>query len=231
MKTRQIYYEDSYKTELECKVLSIEPTGNLTNVVLDQTIFYPEGGGQPSDRGLLGEAKIEYVRTSNGEIVHQVKGLLNEGDTVICKLDWNWRYKHMRIHTAGHLLHDVIMSILPNLVPIKGSHGKKAFLEYQGIIDVSMKEEIENKVNEILQQDLLVVTKEATFEELEKESKFVPPNLPKNKPLRMIRVGDYSAMPDGGVHVKSTKEIGKIWIANITIEDGKTNVRYGVLGE
>lgn len=230
MKTKQIYYKDEYKKELKCKVLSVEPKGNLLNVILDQTIFYPEGGGQPSDRGFLNEEKVRYVRISDGEIIHQVDGELKVGQIVQAKLDWNWRHKYMRIHTAGHLFHDVLMTMVKELVPRRGSHGKKAFLEYQGKIDVSKKEEVEQKVNEVLQQDLPVVTKESTYAELEKECKFLPPNLPRDKPLRMIKIGDYPAMPDGGVHVKSTREIGKIWIANITSQEDKVNIRYGVAG-
>jgi len=230
VKTKQIYYQDPYKKELQCKVLSIEPKGNLLNVILDQTIFYPEGGGQPSDRGMLGDAKVEYVRFSEGEIIHQVKGDLKVGATVRAVLDWNWRYKYMKIHTAGHLLHDILMTMFDGLVPLRGSHGKKAFLEYKGELDVSRKEEIEKKVNEAVQQDLPVVTKESNYVDLEKECKFLPPNLPKDKPLRMIKIGDFPPMPDGGVHVKSTKEIGKIWIANIISQEGKINIRYGVAG-
>jgi len=61
MKTKQSYYEDPYKKELDCKIISVDPSGSLINVICDQTIFYPEGGGQPSDRGTLGNTKVEYV--------------------------------------------------------------------------------------------------------------------------------------------------------------------------
>lgn len=186
MQTKQIYYQDPYQKELQCKVLSVEPKENLSNIILDQTIFYPEGGGQPSDRGVLGDAKVEYVRLSDGEIIHQVKGKLKVGEDIKAVLDWNWRYKYMRIHTAGHLVHAVLMTMVKDLVPLRGSHGKKAFLEYQGELDISKKEDMERKVNEVLQQDLPVVTKEVSYTELEKECQFLPPNLPKDKPLRMI---------------------------------------------
>jgi len=229
MQTKPVYYEDPYKTELEAKVLSVQPQVSLTNVILDQTIFYPEGGGQPSDRGMIGNAKVEYVRFQNGEIIHQVKGELKEGETVKTTLDWGWRNKYMKIHSAGHLLHDVLMSMVKGLTPLKGSHGKKAFLEYTGEIDPAIKEKLEVEVNVVAQKDLPIVTKETTYDELAKDCPFLPPNLPKNKPLRMIKIGDFSSMPDGGVHVKTTKEIGKIWIANITVQNGTTNIRYGVI--
>lgn len=228
MKTRQVYYEDPYRKELESTVLSVSDSGGLSNVILDQTIFYPEGGGQPSDRGVLGDAKVEQVRFMDGEIVHQVRGELQPGLKVMAQLDWGWRHKYMKIHTAGHLLHDVMMTLYPSLTPIRGSHGKKAFLEYNGTLDASQKDTIEQKVNETAQQDLPVVTKEASYEEIQQQCQFVPENLPRNKSLRMIKIGDFYGMPDGGVHVKSTKEIGTIWIANITTENNITRIRYGV---
>jgi alanyl-tRNA synthetase len=228
MKTIPIYYDDPYKKELECTVISVEPNGSHLNVILDQTIFYPEGGGQPCDRGRLGETHVEYVRMVNGEIVHQVKGNLQPNQKALAALDWDWRYKYMRIHTAGHLLHDCLMTITKGLTPIRGGHGKKAFLEYQGELNPEKKDEIENKVNEILNTDLPVITKQADYETIEKECQFIPANLPRNKPLRMIKIGDFPGMPDGGVQVARTKEIGKIWIANIIVTEGKTTIRYGV---
>ena len=230
MQTKQIYYEDPYKKDLTCKVISVEPAGNLINVIIDQTIFYPEGGGQPCDKGTLGNAKVEYVRIINGEIIHQVKGQINPGDQVKGILDWNWRYKYMKIHSAGHLLHDVLMTMIKNLTPIKGGHGKKAFIEYQGKIDPTIKEKLEEEVNKTAQQGLKIITKFASYDELVKESQFLPPNLPKDKPLRILKIGNFPSMPDGGIQVKNTKEIGKIWIANITVQNGLTNIRYGVAG-
>lgn len=231
MKTIQKYYADSYQTELESTVLSVEPQGVLTNIILDQTIFYPEGGGQPSDRGTIGNAKVEYVRFQNDEITHQVKGgELKKGEVIKTIIDWGWRYKYMKIHTSGHLLHDVLMTMVKNISPIRGGHGKKAFLEYSGEIDLSIKEKLEEEVNITAQKKLVIVTKESSYDELAKECQFLPPNLPKNKPLRMIKIGNFPSMPDGGVQVKNTSELGKIWIANITVQNGITNIRYGVVG-
>ena len=115
-----------------------------------------------------------------------------------------------------------------DLTPLRGGHGKKAFIEYKGEIDPAIKDKLEIGVNSILQQDLEIVSKFVTYEELVKQSQFLPPHLPKNKPLRTLKIGSFPAMPDGGVQVKNTKEIGKIWIANITVQNGITNIRYGV---
>lgn len=234
MKTKQIYYKDQYKKKLKAKILSVLKSGNYHNIILDQTIFFPEGGGQPNDRGYIkkdGDSiKIDFVRIMNDEIVHQTKEPidLKAGDDVNLEIDWNWRHKYMRIHTAGHLLHDILTTKYKNLTPLKGGHGKKAYLEYRGKISPEEKDKIESNANSILAKNLKVVSKETTHEALSKMCQYLPPNLPKDKPLRMIKIGDYSAMPDGGVHVKFTKEIGKIWIANITNTEDETNIRYGV---
>lgn len=230
----QAYYADPYKKELTTKIVSVSPKGSFVEIVLSQTIFYPEGGGQPSDKGVIqgkdGKVIVEFVRLINSKIVHQGKleGNLKKGDKIQAVLDWSWRYKYMRIHTAGHLLHDVLVAMYNNLIPIRGSHGKKPFLEYKGTISQADKAIIEQKVNVTLLSDLPIVTNEATYEEIKEESQFVPENLPRNKSLRMIRIGEYPAMPDGGVHVKSTREIGKIWIANIINSNDNTTIRYGV---
>lgn len=238
MKTRQIYYQDPYRKEIEAVIGEIQDSAGslLSNIILDQTIFFPEGGGQPGDRGeILGKnssVKVDYTRLANGEIIHQGKIIdaLKQGDKVTARIDWNWRYKYMKIHSAGHLVHDVLMTLVQGLKPLKGSHGQKAWLEYEGEVDTFLKDKLETKIGEEVNKDLPILAKEDSYDELIKECQFVPANLPRNKSLRMLRIGNYPAMPDGGVHVKSTKEIGKIWIVNITSQEGKVNIRYGVAG-
>jgi Ser-tRNA(Ala) deacylase AlaX len=168
----------------------------------------------------------------NGEIVHQgkVTGDIGSGEKVEAKIDWNWRYKYMKIHSAGHLVHDVLMTMVDNLKPLKGSHGSKAYLEYEGSMDITLKDKLAERVKEAIEKDLAIVTKEANYEELIKECKFVPLNLPKDKKLRMLKIGDFPAMPDGGVQVKSTKEIGMVLITDIISSEGKTTVKYRVVG-
>jgi len=234
-KTVRVYYEQPYLTELGCKVTRIEQKGSQHLVELDRTIFYPEGGGQPSDQGELagktGKLKVEQVRTlPDGRIVHQgsLAGLLAPGDEVHAVLKWPMRLKNMRVHTAGHLVHDVLMSMAEGLTPVKGSHSQKAFLEYAGHLDPTIAPQLQTKVNDVLGRDLPVVTRESNYEELSVRCRFVPPTLPRNKPLRIIQIGEYDPMPDGGVHVKTTREIEEIVIHAITSENNVVNIRYGV---
>ena len=136
----------------------------------------------------------------------------------------------MKIHSAGHLIHDVLMTMAQELTPQKGSHGTKAFLEYKGSADSSLKEQLQQKISEVKEKDLPIITRETTYEELVKECLFVPANLPKDKKLRMIKIGDYSAMPDGGVQLKSTKEIGQIVINDLASQNNLVTVKYRVFG-
>lgn len=236
MSTEQIYYEDPYSTETPVEIASLTPrSGGMVAIELDRTIFYPEGGGQPTDQGDVttdtGSIKISSVRSQNGAIVHEGKmtGTVEVGQAGTASIKWPRRHKYMRIHSAGHLLHDVLMSIRPDLKAIRGKHGDKAFLEYEGELDPTELENLQEKVNEAVVADLPVRTWECSYDELAEMCKTLPPNLPKNKQLRVLQIGDFEPMPDGGVQVKSTAEIGRVVIHHITTEDGHTTIRYGVV--
>jgi Ser-tRNA(Ala) deacylase AlaX len=231
-----IYYDDQYATEAAAKVIDLdERNGGVVVFQLDRTIFYPEGGGQPADQGEIvtdtGSVKINTVRSQNGAILHEGKmtGRVEVGQSATAMLKWPRRHKYMRIHSAGHLLHDVLMGMRPDLKAIRGKHGDKAFLEYDGELDPGLLDELQAKVNEAVVADLPVKTWECSYDELAEMCKTLPPSLPKDKQLRVLRIGDFEPMPDGGVQVKSTAEIGRVVIHHITNEDGHTVIRYGVV--
>jgi Ser-tRNA(Ala) deacylase AlaX len=236
MKTATLYYEQPYTTEMQAKVLSVEPKAGNTLIELDRTIFYPEGGGQPSDQGEIvganGRLKVEFVQYKDGRILHQGKlqGTISSGEQVNLNLKWRVRYHNMRVHSAGHLVHDVLMTMVDNLKPLKGNHGKKAFLEYSGEFDSGQRELLEQNVNKVVSSDIPISMSENTYEEISAKCKFVPSGLPKNKPLRTLQIGLYDPMPDGGVHVKSTGEIGQVIIQDIVVTDGNTTIRYRIAG-
>jgi Ser-tRNA(Ala) deacylase AlaX len=236
MEAEQIYYEDPYATEAEVSVTALdERNGGVVVFELDRTLFYPEGGGQPADQGEVvtetGTIKINTVRSQNGAILHEGKmaGKVEVGQSGTASLKWPRRHKYMRIHSAGHLLHDVVVALHPDLKPRRGKHGDKAFLEYDGEIDPASLEALQAKVNEAVAADLPVKTWECSYDDLVEMCKEIPANLPKGKQLRVLRIGEYEPMPDGGVQVNSTSEIGKVVIHHITNEDGHATIRYGVV--
>lgn len=236
MTTRAIYYEQPYAQGAEGRIVSVVPKGGKVLVELDQTVFYPEGGGQPSDQGEIigpnGRLKVDFVQFKEDAVIHHgvLVGTLLPGDSVRQELKWGFRHHNMRVHSAGHLIHDVLMRLVDGLEPSKGSHGKKAFLEYKGTLDPSIKSDLESQVNEAIAADLPITTRESSYEEIVSLCRFVPPGLPKNKALRVLQIDTFVPMPDGGVQVKSTKEIGAVLIQDIQVADGSTTIKYRVSG-
>jgi phenylalanyl-tRNA synthetase alpha chain len=235
METKQIYYEDQYKKTLKAKVVSVEMNVSMANIVLDQTIFYPEGGGQPSDQGTIkgknGELEVQQVLIKDEEIVHigKLTGKLNENENVECSIDWNRRYKNMRVHSAGHIINDATMSLFPDLIPADGEHGKKSYIKYEGSLDQISSPLIKERANEIINEDLPINTEFVTLNELKKRATWIPEHLPTNKPLRIMQIGAYSVIPDGGTQIKRTGEALGITEIDITKEDNYVYVNYKII--
>lgn len=232
--TKLIYLSDSYCKNYTAKVVSVETNGKLTQVILDATIFYPQGGGQLSDKGYIksknGSLEVTHVRMKNDEVIHEGKltGNFRVGDKVEMQIDWELRYDHMRWHSAGHLVHEITKELVPSLVPVRGEHGKHAYIEYEGSLNPKLTDTIEKRVNMLVAAEKPLMTEMVTLEELEKRAPWVPPHLPSNKPLRILTVGDYPPIPDGGTQVKVSSEVGPIKITDIEQLDSVVRVHYAI---
>ena len=110
METRKLYYEDAFLRSFEATVLSCEESKGGFAVVLDATAFYPEGGGQPCDLGVLGGAAVQDVREKGGVITHTCDKPLAVGDTVHGELDWARRFDHMQQHSGEHIVSGMLCS-------------------------------------------------------------------------------------------------------------------------
>lgn len=236
MVTTPLYLQDSYLKETEAKILEVvKESDTKWQIVLDKTIFYPRGGGQSTDQGLLltstWKGKVNQVLQKEDRIVHFVEG--NEpppvGTLVKAILDWDRRYLHMRLHSAGHVI-DFALHLLgyspTSLVPVKGEHGKKAVIYYQGSVEKDFKEELEKKIAELILQNLSFSTRFVGYEELEREAIYLQPGLPKNKPLRLLTLNGVGSVADGGTQVRNIAEVGKILILPLEKKDGMTLVHY-----
>lgn len=232
--TELIYLTDSYQKELKTRVVSAEKRGNLWEVVLSSTIFYPEGGGQPSDRGTIagknGKAHVKHVRMKGDTVVHEctLEGTLNPGDIVHCTIDWPMRYHNMRVHSAGHIVHEAVKIVSPALTPQKGSHGDEPYIEYEGSLAIDKKYLIEKEADMLVEKDLPLKTELVSLDELQRRSPWVPPHLPKNKPLRILTIGELAPIPDGGTQVHSTEEVGPITITKIDNSEDHVRVYYSI---
>jgi len=235
--TELAHLEDAYRCELEAEVVSVYQDEHGHSILaLDRTIFYPESGGQPSDSGTLrgenGNAQMVHARHAQGVVLHEcrVEGAFSEGEAVHLKLDWETRYRHMRAHSAGHVLHDALMQ-LPhpqNLFPVKGNH-KKLYVEYSGdALQPELADTLESACNEITRRDLQTHARFVDLAELKRICEFIPPNLPSNKPLRMLWIEGYAPFPCGGTHVRHTGEIGLMKILQVGLKKGINRIRYEV---
>lgn len=234
--TTALYLSDSYKKEMEATITEVFADGEKKwQVVLDQTVFYPMGGGQPTDQGTLKseswQGRVYQVLQKGEKIVHFVESTEapTVGDTVKGSLDWERRFHHMRLHSAGHVV-DFAMHLLGltpvTLMPSKGDHGKKPVIYYEGHVDKDFREELEIKANEIVKEGLGLMTAMVSFEELEKNVLYLQPGLPTHKPLRMLTLANVGSVADGGTQVNNTSEVGVLSILPIERKEGYTLVKY-----
>ena len=236
--TTPLYMQDAYLKEMEATILEVtKETDNRWLIVLDKTIFYPRGGGQSTDQGFLftenWKVKVIQALQKEDKIVHQVEGgeppLI--GTRIKGVLDWDRRYLHMRLHSAGHVV-DFALYLLglspAPLLPLKGDHGKKPVICYQGTVEKDFREDLEQKANELVTQNLSFETQFVSYEELERESIYLQPGLPKNKPLRLLTLKGVGSVADGGTQVHNTGEVGKITILPLEQKDGMTFIHYRI---
>ncbi len=239
MKTQQLYLDDSYLKETDAIILEVLPEGaNRFRLLLDKTVFYPMGGGQPTDQGKLTAenwtAEVYQVMMKDGEIWHYINTQTAPaaGTTVHAAINWDRRYKNMRVHSAGHIV-DFAMFLLgyspKTLLPFKGDHGKKPYIAYQGTVAEDIRQKLEDKANELVQKDLKFSWLFQPLEELQKEAIYLQPGLPANKPLRTLRLDTVGAVADGGTQVHSTSEVGKITIPSVNASDNITTVIYNII--
>ena len=108
LKTEKLYYEDVYKKEFMAKVLECRQGKKGYEVILDKTAFYPEGGGQPGDTGILGETTVTDVQEKNGELIHYTDSFIEPGTEVIGKINWDRRFDLMQQHSGEHIVSGLI---------------------------------------------------------------------------------------------------------------------------
>jgi alanyl-tRNA synthetase len=233
--TKTLYYEDPYIKEFEAKVLLV-PLNN--HVVLDQTAFYPEGGGQPADHGVLKfdgvQSEVVDVQKIGNVIVHVIKGHSpREGETVTGRISWDRRISLMRHHTATHVIMGAARRVLGQHVWQSGAQkevetSRLDISHYQRLTTEEI-HKIEELANEAVMQMIPVETSFEPRIEAEKKYGFrlyqggaVP-----GKEIRVVKTGDWEVQACGGTHVKNTGEIGLIRILRTErIQDGVERITF-----
>ena len=231
--TELLFRDDAYLKSTSAKLAELTDNGGL---IFDQTVFYPIGGGQPSDVGeLISDdlnLKVREVRKGDqGKVVFFIEGStegLQIGQKFEQKLDWSTRYGYMKIHTALHLL-----SVVIPLGVTGGSIGsEKGRLDFEMPEPLENKEILENELNELIARGLKITESWITDAELEANPSLVKtmrvkPPMGQGK-VRLVRIGtetdEIDLQPCGGTHVKNTLEIGKIRLGKVE-NKGKSNRR------
>jgi len=233
MKTELLYLEDTYLFTTSATFLEVREHEKGTAVILDQTIFYPQGGGQPSDtgyiRGAQGVFRVDFVGLDAEGMVWHI-GEFEEGsfvshESVVLEIDQGKRILHARIHSAGHLLDVALKSMGTSLVPAKGYHFPQGpYVEYQGEVNdtESLKNVLEQKINELIVQDI-PVKKEVLAEE-EAEARGL--HAPIGKSVRVVSFQGDEGCGCGGTHVTLSREIGTVTIRKISSKQGVTRIAY-----
>lgn len=238
-RTEFLFRDDSYLTTVSAKVIEINDLGGI---VLDRTNFYATSGGQPGDVGFLETASGDKVKIAttihpDGQkdaIVHVPEGdqpALAVGDNVTCHIDWDNRYKLMRMHTALHLLSVVIP------LPVTGGAigADKGRLDFQMPEPPEDKDALADQLNALIARELDVTDEWISEAELEANPDLVktmsvkPPS--GQGKIRMVRISDGGEtidwQPCGGTHVANTREIGKIRFGKVE-KKGKINRRVAI---
>ncbi|MGB9732444.1 MAG: alanyl-tRNA editing protein AlaXM [Candidatus Micrarchaeia archaeon] len=237
--TEKLYWQDPYAKEFNAKIAKL----NGNEVILDRTLFYPGGGGQPNDMGKLvcngEEYRVVGARVENDDIVHILDRQLNakEGDEVKGEIDWERRYKLMRLHTAIHLLDAVIEKKYSSGMLTGGQ-----IYEDRARIDIDMQDlnrekaaEIISEANKVAEEGHEVIARFIPKDEALKIERLARTETGKEliKNLESVRVVEISGIDmqaDGGTHVRNTKEIGKIILSKFE-NKGKHNKRVEIILE
>ena len=224
--TRKLYWEEPYSRNFTAKVVSVEgPT-----VVLDQTLFYPRGGGVACDTGMLNGSKVRETTKAEERIFHSLESLssLKAGDEVNGQVDWDRRLRLMRMHTAGHLLSSVLYSrancrITGNQIDVDRSRMDFNLESF----DRAQIEGYVAEANAIIRNDASVKTYFLKREEalrLPDMVKLAEAAPPAEDELRIVEIAGVDRQADGGLHVSHLKEIGQVQLLKLE-NKGKTNRR------
>ena len=227
--TELLYMTDSYMQDFEATVTKVE--GKI--VILDKTAFYPQGGGVPDDRGKLvfegSTFNVRMVKKLGSDVIHELDQVgLKVGDKVHGWLDWERRYKLMRMHTAAHILSAIVNKETGALITGNNIDLDKARIDFAlETFDREKLAEYCAKANQgILKSQPITVEfmpreKALKIPAVVKLAGALPPAV---KELRLVKIGDIDLQADGGPHVSNTKEVGTIEIID-TENRGKNNRR------
>jgi Ser-tRNA(Ala) deacylase AlaX len=210
--TKKIFWEDPYLTQLETHIATVKDN----DVTVEQTIFYALSGGQESDHGTIGNNRVLQARKEGKEIVYTLENShgLKPGDQVRMNIDWQRRYKLMRLHFAAEIVLELVYQNLDSIEKI-GAHIAQD------------KARIDFKWDENISTVLPVIKKEA-LEIIEANQEIISAFSDEEKEERYWEIRGFSRVPCGGTHLRKTAEIGEIELKRKNVGKNKERIEIYV---
>lgn len=213
IETKRLYYEDVYRKEFEASVLECRKVKKGYHILLDRSAFYPEGGGQPSDTGFLGNARVTEVHEKEGELLHYTEDPLEEGARVTGRIDWERRFDLMQQHSGEHMVSGLVHEAFgyDNV----GFHmgGDVITIDFNGPLDEGQMAVIEERANRKIWENVPVEILYPSPEELAALSYRSKKEL--TGQVRIVRFPGTDVCACCGTHVTRTGEIGVIKLLSV----------------
>lgn len=230
------YLDDTYLFTVEAEFQELRENERGQAVILDETIFYPQGGGQPADQGEITSTSAKFIvkdvrLDESGTVWHFGNFSLGEfkkDEKVKLEINKDRRLENARLHSAGHLIDCAIEQLkIEGLKPGKGFHFPEGpYVEYEGNIDNSneLMSALQSIVNDLVARDLVVEKNNLSQAEASRQGVWAPAG----KSARIINFVGFSACGCGGTHVKSSAAIGKLLIRKIKSNNDKIRISYAI---
>ncbi len=224
----RLYYDDAYLTEFSARIVQRLTVGGRPAVVLDRTAFYPTGGGQPHDTGVIGGAAVldVFTREEDAAVVHVLAEEVGE-DVVTCRLDWARRFDHMQHHTGQHILTRAFEQVA-------AAHTVGFHLSDESVtidldapaIPPTLAEQAEDLANRIVWEDRPVVVRLVPRDEAAGVRVRLMPDHLLTPGLRVVDIAGFDQTACGGTHVARTGEIGIIKVLRLEKRGAETRVEF-----
>lgn len=223
---------ECYESQSRIAAQGKDDAGNY--VILENTIFYPQGGGQPSDQGMMRvenlEIPIHSVKIKEGEIRHYTAVEIPDFNNaaVSMTIDSQRRTLNSRLHSAGHVISHAIEDIYPGCRAIKGHHFPgECYVEFQYSeeVDLSL---VNAKIEQLIQQNAHVASAYVSGAELPKLCPNLSYTVPAHDQIRLIKIGAYEQQPCCGTHVQSLGELRGLRITKQKSKGGTLKLTYEI---
>lgn len=236
-KTDLLYLSNTYLFNETGNIIDKGSDEKGTFLVLDTTIFYPQGGGQPSDIGVMefGEKKynIHFVSFLNGNVLHYTKEDIKDlplGGNIQMSIDEENRLLNSKCHTAGHLIAGLVNKLDESLIGKKGYHFLDGpYVEFEGLLKSNI-EDFDIKLNEILVGTLelnLKIKAYSVDQNFIKKLKLpIGFQSPEGKSLRVVEIEGFDPVPCGGTHIENTLSLKNLQIKKVQSKKGVLRISY-----